>query len=182
MADSLKPQVLTSYGKRRLWLADTIADTTAPTDGEINDGSYLTCYALSDQAGPTSTPNKITLPVILCETESYEDFGQTVNSHPDITLLYDPQADSGQAGKTAWDLVYNDGDGYEGNIVWLLGETAEEGDETVEDGDRVTVVPAKLKVISEEPTSTGEDGLFAFQCAVVVTGKIRRNVEVVAES
>lgn len=181
MAQPIKPQKKTSYGKRRLWLVDLIADTTAPEDTEINDGAYLTCFALSDQAGATTTPNKITLPVLLCETDSYEDFGTTANSHADITFLYDPQADDASDGKTAWDAVYNDGDGYEGNIVWLLGEAGDE-DDSVEDGDRVTVVPAKLKVISEEPTSTGEDGLFAFQVSVAVTGKIQRNVEVVSGS
>ena len=177
MAAPIKPQKQAAYGKRRLWLVDTIADTGAPEDTEINDGAYLTCFALSDQAGATTTPNKITLPVLLCETDSYEDFGTTANSHADITLLYDPQADVGDPGKTAWDLVYNDGDGYAGNVLWQLGEAGDE-DDSVADGDRVTVVPAKLKVISEEPTSTGEDGLFAFQCSVAVTGKIRRNVEV----
>lgn len=181
MAAPINPQKITAYGKRRIWLVDVLEDTAEPGDDAINDGAYLTCFALSDQAGAMTTPNKVTLPIVLCETDSFEDFGTTVNSHADVTLLYDPQADTGSEGKTAWDLVYNDGDGYAGNIVWMLGVRGDE-DDSVAEGDRVTVIPAKLKVTSEEPTSTGEDGLFAFQCVVAVTGHIQRNVEVVAGS
>lgn len=176
MALPVKPQKKTAYGKRRIWLVDTIANPAAPTVAEINAGVYVTCFGLSDQAGPTSTPSKVTLPVLLCETEAEEDFGTTAHAHPDMTLLYDPQAATGHANKTAWDAVV---DGFEGFIVWELGISAEESD-AVTAADKVTVVPAKARVVSEEPTAMGEGGLFAFQTAVVVRAPyIQRNVAVV---
>lgn len=177
MAEPIKPQKKTAYGKRRVWLVDTIADPEAPTDDEINAGVYVTCFGLSDQAGPTSMPNKVTLPVLLCETDAEEDFGTTAHAHPDMTLVYDPQAAPGSAGKTAWDVVEP---GFEGFIVWELGLPGE-ADDQITAAARVTVVPAKARVVSEEPTSTGPEGLFAFQTAVVVRAPyIKRNVAVVA--
>jgi hypothetical protein len=177
MATPVKPQKKLAYGKRRFWLVDTIASATAPTDDEINAGDYLACYPLSDAAGPVSTPNKVTLPVLLCETDTEEDFGTTTHTHPDLVLVYDPQAAAASAGKKAWDLVK---DGYEGFIVWELGVDGDADDQIVA-GEFVTVVPCKIRVISEEPTSTGEDGLLAFQVTVVVRSPYtKRNVAVVA--
>lgn len=177
MATPIKPQKKTAYAKRRLWLVDTIADATAPTATEINAGEYVSCYPLSDQGGPVSTPNKVTLPVLLCEDDVEEDFGNTTHTHPDITFVYDPQAAAASDGKKAWDLVK---DGFEGFIVWELGSVADTDDQATA-GDFVTVVPCKIRVMSEEPTSTGEEGLLAFQATVVVRSPYtQRNVAIAA--
>lgn len=177
MALPVKPQKVASYGKRRVRFVDTIANTAEPSAVELNDGDNISCFVQNDAAGPTSIPNKVQVALGLCETSQDEAFGTTVNSHPDLTLFYDPQGAPGSAGKTAWDLLYNGGDGYEGHLVWELGFVAED-DDTIVDGDRVTVVPCAVRVVSEEPTSTGEDGLFAFQVAIAVAGPIKRNVAV----
>lgn len=175
MAAPVKPQKIQTYGRRRLWLVDTIADPANPTAVEINAGDYLACYPLADQAGGTSTPNKITLPNLLCETDTEEVFGQTTHAHADIAFAYDPQAATGSPGKKAWDLVK---DGFSGFIVWQLGEDANLDDQ-VTAGDFVTVVPADIRVMSEEPSSTGEDGIAMFQTSVAVKAPyIQRNVEV----
>ena len=175
MALPVKPQKVQTYGRRRLWLVDTIADPTAPTAAEINAGEYLACYPLADQAGGTSTPNKITLPVLMCETDAEEVFGQTTHAHADIAFAWDPQAASGSPGKKAWDLVK---DNFTGFIVWELGEDADEDDQ-VTSGDFVTVVPSEIRVVSEEPSSTGEDGIALFQTSVAVKAPyIQRNVAV----
>src|ERR1044072_1413465 len=177
MAAPIKPQKKKAIGTRRLWLVDTLGDPAAPTDDEINAGDYVACYPLQDQAGPTSTPNKITLPALMCETDVEEEFGLTTHQHPDITFVWDPQAATAAAGKKAWDVVK---DGWTGFIVWELREDAEASDQ-VAATDFVTVVPAKIVVTGEEPTGTGEDGLHAFQTAVVVRApNIQRNVAVVA--
>lgn len=177
MAAPIKPQKKSVYGKRRLWLVDTIADPAAPTVAEVNAGDYLGCFPLSDQGGATATPNKVTLPVLLCETETEQDFGTTTHEHADLNLVWDPQAASASAGKKAWDLLK---DGYEGNIVWETGIVASDDDQAAA-GEFVTVVPAKIRVIGEDPTSTGEDGIAAFQAAVVVRAPYtQRNVAIVA--
>lgn len=177
MALPLKPQKATVYGKRRVWLVDTIADPTAPTAAEINAGEYLSCYPVGEVGGPTSTPNKVTLDVLLCETETEEDFGTVTHSHPDMAWAVDPQAAEGSPGKKAWDLLK---DGWEGFIVWEIGIKADEDDQ-VSVGEFVTVVPSKQRVISEEPSSSGESGIAAFQTSVVVRSPYtKRNVAVVA--
>jgi hypothetical protein len=176
MATPPKPQNKTLYGNKRLWVVDTIANLAAPDKDEINAGDYISCYPLSDQAGPTSTPNKVTLPVLMCETDATQDFGTTSHEHPDVKLVYDPQAATGSAGKKAWDIFK---DGYTGNFVWEFGEDADGSDQIVA-GKFVTTVPVKAKVMSEEPTSHGEEGLMAFDISVVVTGPVQRNVAVVA--
>jgi len=177
MAVPVKPQKNLAYAMRRLWAVDVITDAAVPSATEINAGTYLGCYPLSDQGGPISTPNKVTLATLLCESDTEEDFGKTVHTHPDMTLVYDPTAAPASAGKTAWDLFI---EGYEGNFVWELGTPGDLSDEIAADA-RVTVVPIKSRVISEEPTSTGEEGLLAFQTTHVVRAPYtKRNVAVVA--
>lgn len=177
MAQPLKPQKTTVYGNRRVWLVDTIADPSAPTAIEINAGEYLSCYPVGELGGPTSTPNKVTLDAVLCETESEEDFGTTVHSHPDMSWAYDPQAAEGSPGKKAWDLLKA---GWEGFIVHETGIRADDDDQVVA-GEFVTVVPSKQLVVSEDPSSSGESGIAAFQTSVVVRSPYtQRNVAVVA--
>lgn len=177
MATPSKPTKVQVVKRRRLWLVDTIANAAAPTDDEINAGDYLGCYPLQDQAGPTSTPNLVSLPALMCEADVEQDFGNVTHEHPPIRFAWDPQAAAASAGKKAWDLVKN---GYTGNIVWEFGELAD-ADDQVTATDFVTVVPCKIMVTDEEPTSTGEDGIMAFGTQVVVRAPyIKRNVAVVA--
>lgn len=179
MALPVMPHKISSYGKRRIRFVDVFADNSEPTAEEMNAGDVIACFVRNDAAGPTSIPNKVQVALGLCETEQNEAFGITINSHPDLTLFYDPQGAPGSDGKTAWDLLYNDGDGYQGNLVWELGFVVDADTDTdVTNGDRVTVVPVDVRVISEEPTEAGEAGLFAFQVAIAVTGPIKRNVAV----
>lgn len=176
MAAPVKPQKKKALARRRVWWVDAIANPAIPKATEINAGDYLACFPLGDVAGPVSTPEKVTLPALLCEEDGEEDFGTVSHSHPDITFLFDPQAAAGSPGKKAWDIFK---DGAEGFLVWELGKRADVDDQIVA-GEFVTTVPAKVRVISEEPTATGSDGLLAFQTTVVVRAPyVQRNVAVV---
>ena len=170
MAVPTKPQKVTSYGNDRVWLVDAIANVNASTAAAINAGEYLACYLLSDQEFLTATINKVSLPNLLCETDTYQALGSREWDHADLVGVYDPQAAPGSAGKVAYDLI-KDGDPYVGFIVVGGGIDADADDQAAA-GERVNIAPCEIRLTTPlRKTSNDASGIYVFGAAVAITGE-----------
>ena len=176
MAAPIKPALKRAQGSDSWLWVPAIADTTAPTDTEVGaaSGFNLSCSLFSDQEGITATTEKVTLPQLLCETETYEVNGATSYSAPDFQISFDPQAASGADGKKAWESMDDNASGF---LVRRQGVAATSD---VATGQFVDVIPAQLGVKVPTKTGTGADAVYAFTVGASVTGKPSWNVAIVA--
>lgn len=176
MAAPIRPALKQAFGNDSWGFVPAVADITAPTVAELTatGGFNLSCSLFAEQDGLSGATEKVTLPRILCETESYEINGATTFSMADIQVSFDPQATSGADGKKAWETLT---DGIEG-FMWRRQGVSATTD--VATGAFVDVVPVQLGTKVPTKTGTGTDGVYSFTQAVSVTGKPAFNVAVVA--
>lgn len=179
MAAPLKPQKAPSSKKDTWWFAPAVADMAAPTDGEINaiTGLNFTCYLLADQAGLSATPNKVSLPKLLCEDGTTEVTENITRALGDIVSAFDPQAATGSTGKKTWDLFKSGVSGYLIRRQNVVNDT----DASVTAGQFVDVFKVDVKEATNDKSATDASGIYVFTCPVDLVDQ-ELNVAVVAES
>lgn len=178
MAAPIKPALKQSLGKEAWGFVPAIAAIATPTVGELTatGGFNLSCSVFSDQAGITSSTNKVSLPRLLCEMTAYQVNGETTYEMADLMISMQPQAASGSDGKKAWETLT---DGIAG-FLWHRQDVLASTDVTA--GQFVDIIPVQLGV--KTPTTSGNDdsAVYAFTQPAAVTGKPAFNVAVVAGS
>lgn len=176
MAAPIKPALKRAQGNDSWLWVPAIADQTAPTLAEVNAaaGFNLSCSLFSDQEGVSASTDKVTLPQLLCETETYQVNGATSYTAPDFTVSFDPQAASGADGKKAWEAMDDNASGF---LVQRKGVTATDD---LAAGQFVNVYPAQLGVKVPTKTGTGAEAVYAFTVGVSVTGQPSPNVAIAA--
>lgn len=172
MAAPVKPALKMALGKESYLWVPAIANIAAPTVVELTAaGSFnLSCSLFGDQEGPTATTNKVTLPQLLCETQTYEVNGPTQHSAPDFQASFDPQAAAGSDGKKAWASMPDNSTGF------LVRRQGVDSNTDVATGQFVDVWPGQLGVKVPTKTATDASGVFAFTVGVAVTGAPQFNV------
>lgn len=176
MATPIKPAKKMANGNDSWGFVLAVADPLLPKLTELNaaGGFNLSCSVFSEQEGPTSTTNKVTLPRYICETDEYEVNGTTTHSMPDLMVSFDPQAASGADGKKAWETMT---DGISG-FLWRRQSVKATTD--LSTGQFVDVIPVTLGTKTPSKTGTGPEGVYAFTQPVSITGAPAYNKAIVA--
>jgi hypothetical protein len=176
MAAPIKPQRVTSNKKDTWWAVPTIADTSNPTDDEINAvlGLNITCFLLAEQEGMTPNTSKVQLARLLCEESTPEAIDSTTWSMSDLVGVFAPQAAADADGKKAWALFK---DGFTGYLVRRQG-VVNDTDADVTAGQFVDVVPVETGPATPGKTANDASGIYSFTATVAVTGTPAFNVEV----
>lgn len=176
MAAPIKPALKRAYGNDSWGFVTAIADIDSPTLAELNAtaGFNLSCSLFGEQEGVTSTQEKVTLPRILCETETYEVNGSTTYAMTDLMISFDPQAAPGADGKKAWETLDDNLDGF----LWRRQGVTATTDLAA--GQYVDIIPVQLGVKTPGKTGTGADGVYAFMQPASVTGQPSWNKAIAA--
>lgn len=176
MADPIKPQKRASFGMDSWGYAPLVADIEVPklTELEAVTGLNISCFLFNDQEGLTATTEKSSLPLLLCETEGYEDMGATTYSMSDLSSAFDPQAPAGSDGKKSWETL---GD-YIAGYLWR--RQGVRSTEPLAVGQFVDVVPVRLGKKVPGKTAMDASGAYRFTQPVAITGSPAFNVPVVA--
>lgn len=176
MAAPIKPPLKRAFGNDSWTWVPAIGDKSAPTvaEAEAAGGFNLSCSLFGEQEGITTTTAKVTLPRILCETNTYEVNGETSHSMSDLMVSFDPQGAALSDGKKAWEAL---GDNESGFLLRRQGKTATT---VFAAGDFVDVIPATLGTKVPTKTSNAAEGVYAFTVAASVTSAPVYNVAIVA--
>lgn len=176
MAVPVKPGLKRGFARDRYFWVSAIADIEEPVITELTALSAfnMSCTTFSNQEQPTSSTEKVTLPLVNCETEAPQVNGTTTNSIPDFMLSFHPQAAPGADGKKAWEALDDLANGF------LVRSQDEDPNVDVVVGDFVDIWPAQLATKVPTKTSTGADSVYAFTVGISVTGSPAYNVAVVA--
>lgn len=176
MALPTKAPLKRSFARNSYAWVSSIADIAEPIDTELNALSAfnMSCTTFSNQEQPTSTTEKVELPLVNCETETSEVNGSTKHTAPDFMLSFDPQSAPASVGKKAWEALDDLADGY-----LVRRQDADPNTEFAE-GDYVDIWPAQLAVKVPGQTSNDASGVYAFTVGISITGSPEFNVEVVA--
>jgi hypothetical protein len=176
MAAPIKPALKRAFGNDSYTWVPAIAVKTAPTAAEVEaaTGFNLSCSLFGEQEGVTTSTAKVTLPRILCETDTFEVNGEVTHSMPDLMVSFDPQGAALSDGKKAWEAM---SDLEAGFLVRRQGKTATT---VYAAGDFVDVIPVTLG--TKVPTKTANDaaGVYAFTVGASITSAPAYNVAVVA--
>lgn len=176
MAAPVKPALARSFGTESWAWVPAVADKTAPTVTELTAATalHLQGFLPGDQEGISGSVEKVTMPRRMMETEQFEVNGATSYSAPDFTLYFDPQADSGDDGKLAWETLEDNAEGF------LIHRQGVDPTTDYAAGEFVNVYPAQLGVKVPIKTSAGADGAYAFTVGVSVTDTPEKNVAITA--
>lgn len=174
MAAPIKAGVQPSFGNDSWGFVTAIEDIQNPTLEELEaaGGYNLSCSLFREQEGLTGTTEKVTLPALLCETDSYEAAGSTSWSMSDLSVVLHPQGAAASDGKKAWETLT---DGLDGFLWQRQGVSASD---ELEAGQFVNIVPVQLGTKVPGKTSTGADGAYNFTQPVSVTGRPALLVEI----
>jgi hypothetical protein len=177
MTAPLKPALKRAFGKDSWGFVPAVAVTTAPTVAELAaaGGFNLSCSLFGDQGDLTATTGKVTLPRLLCETQTYESNDATNYSAADLVVSFQPQAASGADGKKAWEAM----DDLSSGFLWRRQDVDPAGGAPTA-GQFVDIVPVDLGVKVPMKTSNDASGVYAFTQGASVTGAPAFNVAVVA--
>lgn len=176
MGTPIKPALSRAFGNDSWAFVPAIADITAPKIAEVNAtaGFNLSCNIFGDQDGFTSTTNKVELPRLNCETETYEVNGETKVSMADMSVAFSPQSAAGSDGKKAWESMTDYASGF---LVRRQGKQAKT-DFAV--GDFVDVVPVQLGKKVPTKTGNGAEGVYSFTQGISITSSPAWNKAIVA--
>lgn len=176
MAAPIKPALKRAFGNDSWTWVPAVATKTAPTVAEVTaaGGFNLSCSLFGEQEGISSTTAKVTLPRILCETDTYEVNGENTHSMADLMVSFDPQGAALSDGKKAWEAM---GDLEAGFLIRRQGVTATTDFAA---GEFVDVIPATLGTKVPTKTSNGADGVYAFTVGASITSAPAYNVAIVA--
>lgn len=177
MAQPLKPTLVRAFANDSWLFVPAIASIGSPTVAEIEAtaGINISCSIFGDsQEGITATTEKVSLPRLNCERETYESNGATNYAMADLQVSFQPQAADGSDGKKAWETMEDNANGF------LVRRQGKDSTTVVASGDFVDVIPVQLA--TKVPTKTSNDaaGVYAFTQAVSITGKPAWNVAVQA--
>lgn len=166
MAAPIKPSKKTILGRTGYWLVPTLTEG-APTATQVNAVGALnvTCFLLADQATPSMDTSKVTLPRTLCESTTTESLDEQKVTIPDFRFLWDPQADSSDNDKKAWELLK---DGFTGYLV-RRQNVVTESDSTVAAGQFIDWFQVESKIPMPTETAADATGLYVFDVAFSCT-------------
>ena len=90
------PQGTTARGKVSWLWVPAIADISAPTVTELTATGALdiSCALYEGSGDVTTEANKVQKQRRLCDTQTYEQFGEVTQTMTDISYAYDPQGAS----------------------------------------------------------------------------------------
>lgn len=176
MAAPVKPALKQAIGRDSWAWVPAIAAKSAPvvTELEAVTAFNFSCSIFGDQEAVSATTEKVSLPRLNCELETYEVNGATSYSMADLLISIQPQAATGEDGKKAWEAM----DDYTNGFLVRRQDKASDG--VFVAGDFVDVIPAQLGKKVPTKTSTGADGVYAFTVAASITSAPAWNVAVVA--
>jgi hypothetical protein len=176
MTAPLKPALKRAFGNDSWGFVAAVADITAPTVAELTavGGFNLSCSLFGDQGDLSATTGKVTLPRLLCETQTYESNDATNYAAADLVVSFQPQAASGSDGKKAWEAM----DDLSSGFLWRRQDV--DPQTAITAGQFVDVVPVDLGVKAPMKTSNDASGVYAFTQGASVTGAPSFNVAVVA--
>lgn len=176
MAAPIKPALKTAFGMESWGFVLEIADINEPTLIELNAtaGFNLSCSTFGEQEGISGTTEKVTLPRLLCETDTFEFNGSTTFSMADLIVSFDPQAATSADGKKAWTTLVNGATGF----LWYRQGVVATTDLAA--GQFVHIFPAQLGTKIPGKTSTGADGVYSFTQPASITGAPAFNVPIAA--
>lgn len=176
MATPIKPALKTAFGKDAWGFVLVVADILIPKVTELDAiaGFNLSCSLFGEQEDATGDTEKVTLPRLLCETDTYEFNGSTKFAMGNLSVSFDPQAASGSDGKKAWETLTNGATGYLWRRQSLAASTA------LAVGQFVDILPVQLGTKVPGKTSTGADGVYNFTQPVSITAAPAWNKALVA--
>lgn len=177
MAVPIKPPLRRAYARDRWLWVPAVADTDAPTVAEIQAaaGFNLSCSVFGDsQEGFAANTEKVNLPRLNCESQTYEVNGATTFSAPDLTVSFQPQSAALSDGKKAWEAMDDNASGF-----LVRGQDLDPTADFAA-GEFVDVIPAQLGVKVPTKTSNGADGVYAFTVPASITSAPSWNVAIVA--
>lgn len=178
MAAPVKPGLKNALQKDSFWLVPAIADLNAPKATEIEavGALYITCFLTEENAGWEVQFNKGTAPRLLCSATTPEVLLPSTTTGTDLVGAVDPQADSADDDKKAFEFLR---DGFSGYIVRRQGVQNDVADTTTV-GEFVDVAPVDISAAQIVKTATSAEGVYVFKSGVAVTGDVSTNVAVVA--
>jgi hypothetical protein len=120
MAVPVKPAVVRTFGYDSYQWAPAVANLSAPTVAEVTavTGINLSCMLLGDQEGASAETERVTLPRLLCEPNTFDVDGETKWSHAALTVTVNTQGAALSDGKKAWEAM---GDFESGFLIRRLG-------------------------------------------------------------
>lgn len=176
MGVPVKPNLSRAFGNDSWAFIPAVADITAPKIAEVNasSGFNFSCNIFGEQDGFSQSTDKVKLPRLNCETETYEVSGETSVSMADAMLAWDPQGASASVGKKAWESMPDLAKGF---LVRRQGKVATSDFAA---GDFVDIVPVQLGKKMPGKTGNGADGVYAFMQSISITGAPAWNKAIVA--
>jgi hypothetical protein len=176
MTAPLKPALKRAFGNDSWGFIPACALPSAPTVAELTaaGGFNLSCSLFGDQGDLSATTGKVTLPRLLCETQTYESNDATNYSAADLTVSFQPQAAAGADGKKAWEAM----DDLSSGFLWRRQDV--DPQTAIAAGQFVDIVPVDLGVKVPMKTATDASGVYAFTQGASVTGAPSFNVVVAA--
>lgn len=180
MADTLRPDAASLYGRENWIFIPTIASATlAPTVAEATAASALDISRIAfEGATPElgATTNRIRQERRAGDTESFEDIGETQYEGGDCVMAVQPQAVAGSDGKKAWEKFAA------GGVTGFIGKREDVARATAVTAGQFlsSVIPVKFGPGIPVPQGSGETKQAAFRCTFAVTGKPAHMVAVLA--
>lgn len=176
MVAPVKPVPVRAQAKDKWQFALAVANLAAPTVAEVTavTGFDLSCSLLSDYEGVTATAGRVTLPQLLCETESYEAIDTTTYSLAALRVVWRPQDAAASNGKKAWEALTDGGSGF------LIRRQGLVNTADFAAGQFVDVFPVEFGRKIPTKTSTGADSIYAFDLEVSIVSQPSFNKAIAA--
>lgn len=164
-----QPVSVQADGNLKVLFVPTIADTEAPTVGELTAGTVidLSCYLTGDGFTPNTDEQTVTDERI-CTRQTFEQPGR-YQDQLDLAYVYNILSAGDDAARIALTQLRV------GNIVARWGQDFEDA---VTAGDIVDVYPVKLGVQKKQPPVA--NSVLRIAQKPFVIGKVQRDVEVAA--
>ena len=174
MAAPIKPALKRAYGNDSWGFVLAVANKDVPklTELDATAGFNLSCSLFGEQEGVTSTTEKVTLPRVLCETDTFEVNGSTTHAMADLMVSFDPQGAAASDGKKAWETLVSGAEGY----LWRRQGVPSK--DVLAVGQFVDIIPAQLGTRVPGKTGTGADGVYAFTIPASITDTPSYNVAI----
>jgi len=176
MAVPTKPTLVSAFGNESWGFVLTVANIQLPSVAELNaaTGFNLSCSVFGEQEGVSATTEKVTLPRLLCETDTFEVNGSTTHAMADLMVSFNPQGAAASVGKKAWETLVSGATGF----LWRRQGIAGTTDLVI--GQFVDIIPTQLGTRIPTKTGAGADGVFAFTVPASITSTPAYNKALVA--
>jgi hypothetical protein len=172
MAVPVNPGTIRTYGMDAWAWVPAIANTSAPTVAEVTavTGLNISCYILGEQDGASADVERVTLPRLKCETQTYEVVGETKWTHANLVIVVHPQAAALSNGKKGWEAIDDLETGFLVRRFGILPAT------DFATGQFVNVYPGQMGVKVMRESATDAAGIAVFDVGFSITSAPKQNV------